>query len=30
VEESGATFTITVTQRDDKGNVDWAVTDASA
>lgn len=29
-EESGATFTITVTQRDDKGNVDWAVTDASA
>jgi hypothetical protein len=29
-EESGTTFTLTVTQRDDKGNVDWEVTDASA
>lgn len=28
-EESGATFTIEVTQRDDQGNVDWAVTDAT-
>ena len=28
--KSGATFTITVTQRDDQGNVDWEVTDASA
>ena len=30
VEGSGATFTIRVTQRDDAGNVDWEVTDASA
>ncbi len=30
VEESGAEFTISVTQRDDKGNVDWEVTDAGA
>jgi len=29
-EESGTTFTLTVTQRDDQGNVDWEVTDASA
>jgi hypothetical protein len=29
-EESGATFTISVTQRDDQGNVDWEVTDADA
>jgi hypothetical protein len=28
-EEGGATFTIEVTQRDDQGNVDWTVTDAS-
>jgi len=30
VEGSGAEFTITVTQRDDQGNVDWEVTDAGA
>jgi hypothetical protein len=29
-EESGATFTIRVTQRDGEGNVDWEVVDASA
>ena len=29
-EGSGATFTIRVTQRDDAGNVDWEVVDASA
>lgn len=29
-EGSGATFTIEVTQRDDAGNVDWEVIDASA
>ena len=29
-EGSGATFTIQVTQRDDAGNVDWEVIDASA
>lgn len=29
-EGSGATFTIRVTQRDDAGNVDWEVIDASA
>jgi hypothetical protein len=28
-EESGTTFTIEVTQRDDQGNVDWSVTDAT-
>ncbi len=28
-EESGATFTIQVTQRDDQGNVEWEVTDAT-
>lgn len=28
-EGSGATFTIRVTQRDDAGNVDWEVVDAS-
>lgn len=30
VEESGATFTIKVTQTDDQGNVEWEVVDASA
>jgi len=29
-EGSGATFTIRVTQRDDAGNVDWEIIDASA
>ena len=29
-EESGATFTIQVTQTDDQGQVDWEVIDASA
>lgn len=29
-EESGATFTIQVTQSDDQGNVEWEVIDASA
>jgi hypothetical protein len=29
-EGSGTTFTIRVTQRDDAGNVDWEVVDASA
>ena len=29
-EGSGATFTIQVTQRDDAGNVNWEVIDASA
>jgi hypothetical protein len=29
-EGSGAMFTIQVTQRDDEGNVDWEVIDASA
>jgi len=28
-EEGGTTFTIEVTQRDDQGNVDWSVTEAS-
>lgn len=30
VDESGAEFTISVTQRDDQGKVDWEVTDAGA
>jgi hypothetical protein len=29
-EESGATFTIRVTQRDDEGNVRWDLVDATA
>ena len=29
-EESGATFTLQVTQTDDQGRVEWEVTDASA
>ncbi|MGH2538903.1 MAG: DUF4333 domain-containing protein [Actinomycetota bacterium] len=28
-EESGATFTIEVTQSDDRGNVEWQIVDAS-
>lgn len=29
-EESGATFTVRVTQSDDQGNVEWEVVDATA